>query len=298
MSISPRQAVISSLSGLSKMTKITARIGMVNYINTAPLYEVWRQTVRRVDWQVTEAPPAVLNRMLHENALDLGFVSSQEYALHPGEYRILSDLSISATGPVGSVFLFSEVPFAQLGERLVLLSSQSQTSVSLVKIILEEFYQVHPRYRVGTAMEIDAEMESPAAVLAIGDEALRLTAVGSYPHRLDLGEAWQARTGLPFVFAVWAVREDFCRTAPDTVLVIHQELQRCLRQGKERLREISANVAGRIPMDEEACFRYLQGIEYDLGSEKQEALRRFFEYLISRGEVSATALPLKVCGKH
>lgn len=280
------------------MTKITARIGMVNYINTAPLYEVWRQTVRRADWQVTEAPPSVLNRMLHEDELDLGFVSSQEYALHPEEYRILSDLSISATGPVGSVFLFSQTPFAQLGERLVLLSSQSQTSVSLVKIILEEFYRVRPRYRAGTAAAIEAGMEPPVAVLAIGDEALRLATEGRYPHRLDLGEAWQARTGLPFVFAVWAVREDFCRTSPDVVLAIHQELRRCLRAGKEQLREISAAVAGRVPMDKDACYQYLQGIEYDLSSEKQEALRQFFEYLISRGEVPATALPLKVCGTH
>ncbi|MFA7384321.1 MAG: menaquinone biosynthesis protein [Desulfurivibrionaceae bacterium] len=277
--------------------KITARIGMVNFINTAPLYEVWQQTVHRTDWQVTEAPPTVLNRLLHENELDLGFVSSQEYALHPEEYRILSDLSISATGPVGSVLLFSQTPFAQLGERLILLSPQSQTSVSLIKIILEDFYQLRPRYRVGRLAETNA-LEKPAAVLAIGDEALRLAAEGRYPYRLDLGEAWQVRTGLPFVFAVWAVREDFCRTDPDTVLAIHLELQRCLCQGRSQLREISARVAGRVPMDKEACYRFLQGIEYDLGSEKQEALKRFFEYLISRGEVPATALPLKVCGIH
>jgi len=278
--------------------EITARIGMVNYINTAPLYEVWRQTVHRADWQVTEAPPSVLNRMLHENRLDLGFVSSQEYALHPDQYRIMSDLSISATGAVGSVFLFSELPIASLGDQLVLLSSQSQTSVSLVKIIFEEFYQIRPRYRLDLAEEVGADLERPVAVLAIGDEALRLSVAGKYPHRLDLGEAWQARTGLPFVFAVWAVREDFCRNEPDTVLAIYQELHRCLRQGKERLLEISATVAGRVPMDEEACYRYLQGIEYDLSPEKQEALAKFFEYLIKRGEVPASALPLKVCGKH
>ena len=278
--------------------KITARIGMVNYINTAPLYEVWRQTVHRADWQVTEASPAVLNRMLHEDRLDLGFVSSHEYALHPDQYRIMSDLSISATGTVGSVFLFSQLPIASLGDQMLLLSSQSQTSVSLVKIILEEFYQVRPRYRFGQAEEIGTGPERPAAVLAIGDEALRLAVAGRYPHRLDLGEAWQARTGLPFVFAVWAVREDFCRNQPDTVLAIYQELHRCLRQGKEQLREISATVAPRVPMNEEACYRYLQGIEYDLSTEKQEALAKFFEYLIARGEVPAAALPLKVCGKH
>ncbi|HCC54944.1 MAG TPA: hypothetical protein DEQ20_08495 [Desulfobulbaceae bacterium] len=277
--------------------KITARIGMVNFINTAPLYEVWRQTVRRADWQVTEAPPAVLNRMLHENKLDLGFVSSQEYALHPDEYRIMSDLSISATGPVGSVFLFSDLPIDSLDNQLILLSSQSQTSVSLVKIILEDFYQLRPRYRSGL-ITLAQDEEKPVAVLAIGDEALRLAVADRYPHRLDLGEAWQARTGLPFVFAVWAVREEFCRKEPDTVLAIHHELHHCLRQGKKRLREISAMVAGRIPMEQEACYRFLKGIEYDLGSEKQKALKRFFEYLIVRGEVPATALPLKVCGRH
>lgn len=271
---------------------------MVNYINTAPLYEMWRQTVHRPDWQVIEAPPAVLNNMLHGNELDLGFISSQEYALHSDEYRILSDLSISATGRVGSVFLFSDVPFAQLGEKLILLSPQSQTSVSLVKIILEEFYRVLPRYRVGRVAEIDAEMENPAAVLAIGDEALHVAIGERYPYRLDLGEAWQAQTGLPFVFAVWAVREEFCRTFPDIVLAIHHDLHRCLREGKERLREISAAVAQRIPMDDDACYRYLLGIEYDLSSEKHEALRRFFEYLVSRGEVPAAVLPLKVCGNY
>ena len=72
----------------------TARIGMVNFLNTAPLYEVWKRTVFRPEWQVTEAPPSTLNRLLHQGALDLGFISSHEYALHPEEYKILGNLSI------------------------------------------------------------------------------------------------------------------------------------------------------------------------------------------------------------
>lgn len=277
-------------------TEIAARIGMVNFINTAPLYEVWRESVQRLDWLVTEAPPSVLNRMLFEGELDLGFVSSHEYASHPGNYKILSNLSISATGPVGSVFLFSEVDFVELSDRLVLLSSQSQTSVSLVKIILEEFYGVNPHYVSGLASEIGDDLVRPAAVLAIGDEALRLSEAGAYPYKLDLGEAWSRETGLPFVFAVWAVREEFCRHDPDTVVAIHHELLRCVAEGRERLAEISARVAPRIPMAVGDCQCYLQGIEYDLSAEKLQALTRFFEYLIKRDEVPASALPLKVCG--
>jgi len=271
--------------------KIRARIGMVNFINTAPLYEVWKRTVQRPDWQVVEDTPTVLNRLLHSAELDLGFISSHEYASHPGEYKILSDLSISASGPVGSVLLFSKLPPAELDGHTVLLSSQSQTSASLVRILLEEFYRVQPHYQDGPLADTD-----PTAYMAIGDEALRLRDAKRFRYVIDLAQTWREHTGLPFVFAVWAVRRDFCRTAPDTVVEIHQELLRCIHQGGLELRAISRQVAPRIPMDEEACYSYLHGLEYDLGEEKQQALCRFFEFLIKRGEVPTAALPLKICG--
>lgn len=272
-----------------------ARIGMVNFLNTAPLYEVWKRTVARPDWQVTEAPPSTLNRLLHQGELDLGFISSHEYAAHPEEYKILGNLSISATGKVGSVFLFSRVPLSDLDDRLVLLSSQSQTSVNLIKIILENFYRVQPRYETGLATA-RSDLTGIDAVLSIGDEALLLASEGRYPHQLDLGEAWQRETGLPFVFAVWAVREKFCRSEPDQVVAIHHELLRCLDEGRQNLMEISRMVAPRIPMAVDACHAYLSGMEYDLDDRKQEGLTLFYRYLIERGEASPAAVPLKICG--
>ena len=161
---------------------------------------------------------------------------------------------------------------------------------------MEEFYGVQPRYKVGTVADITSADETPAAVLVIGDEALRMRNLAEYPFRIDLGETWHKHTGLPFVFAVWAVREDFCKTEPDTVVEIHQELLRCINEGKQELHEISAMVAPRIPMPVEECFEYLRGLEYDLGPQKQEALRCFYEYLIKRGEGILEALPLKICG--
>lgn len=273
--------------------KITARIGMVNFINTAPLYEVWQRTVFRPDWQVTEGVPALLNNLLHGGQLDLGFISSHEYALHPDKYRLLKDLSISATGAVGSVFLFSRLEPRQLAGKKILLSSQSQTSGYLVRIILEEFFGVKPDYVTGAIADHQEDLASFAAVLAIGDEALRLNGSEEFPLKLDLGLVWAERTGLPFVFAVWAVREDFYRLAPATVTEIHRELLRCVIEGRRDLRFISSLVAPRIPMVPEECFKYLQGIEYDLGAGKQQGLRLFCEYLAKRGEGSQAALPLK-----
>ncbi|PIP44574.1 MAG: ABC transporter substrate-binding protein, partial [Deltaproteobacteria bacterium CG23_combo_of_CG06-09_8_20_14_all_60_8] len=223
------------------------------------------------------------------------FISCYEYAVHSPDYKILAELSISASGPVGSVLLLSRYAPQELSGKTVLLSSQSATSASLVRIILEEFFQVTPCYETGS---LDARLNDPArpaACLAIGDEALRFARSGVFPIVLDLAELWQQHTGLPFVFAVWAVREGFCQTAPATVTAIHQELLRCLHQGQAELMTISQLVAPRIPMDEDACYRYLCGLEYDLDAKKQRALALFFEYLIRRDEVPPTALPLKIC---
>jgi chorismate dehydratase len=270
--------------------KCRARIGMVNFINTAPLYEVWQQTVNRPQWRITEAPPTALNRLLCRNELDLGFVSSHEYAARPHLYRLLDNLSISATGPVGSVFLFSRFEPEELDNRLVLLSSQSQTSVALVKIILEEFYQVFPVY----ALNAGEKPQEAAAVLAIGDEALRLAGEKRYPVQLDLSELWQRHTGLPFVFAVWAVREDFWQRDRECVREIQQELLRCISEGRKNLRPICEIVAPRIPMQVNACYDYLRGMEYDLSPGKKQALDAFFSFLIKRGEVPEGALPVKL----
>jgi chorismate dehydratase len=272
------------------------RIGMVNYINTAPIHELWKEQVQRPDWVMVEAPPAELNRLLAAGEIDLGFVSSYEYALRPQQYQIMADLSISATGPVGSVFLFSHCAPEHLGDQLVVLTGQSDTSVFLLRLLLEEFMQVHPRYLRADIFAPTTASQQPAAVLAIGDEALRLSTATScpYPIQMDLGERWHQETGLPFVFAVCAVREDFLRNNREEVRAIQQTLIACRDQGLTRLPKICQRVASRIPMSPAACFRYFQSIEYDLQPNKQAALEQFFTLLNRRGEADQAALPLKI----
>jgi chorismate dehydratase len=230
--------------------------------------------------------------MLAAGELDLGFVSCYEYCAHPEKYRILPDLSISANGPVGSVFLFSRVPVKELEGRKVLLSSQSETSVALTKVVLEEFNGVTPEYLSGEVF--GEESQSCEALLAIGDDALRLAEEGSFAHQHDLGETWKKHTGLPFVFAVCAVRDEFCHRNHEALTAVHTRLIECKEEGDSRLSDICKIAAPRIPMEVSKCLSYLQGIEFDLGASKIEALERFFGYLIDRGEVSPAALPLKL----
>ena len=273
-------------------TQKRARVGMVKYVNMAPIYEVWKRTIREEGWELVEAPPSALNRMLAAGEIDLGFVSAYEYCVRPKDYQILADLSISANGPVGSVFLFSRTPVAELTGRTVLLSSQSETSVCLVKVVLEEFFQVRPEYISGEIFH--EENLSHTAILAIGDEALRLVDDPQFPCRLDLGETWKRHTGLPFVFSVCAVREEFCAQHPDMVEKIHQEILRCRDEGRKGLLAICELVAPRVPMTVQKCYEYLTAIEYDLSEKKVQGLTKFFQYLIDRGVVAPDSLPLKI----
>ena len=267
------------------------RVGMVNFINTAPIYTVWKQRGNNERWQVVEAVPARLNRMLEDGKLDIGIVSSHEYALHPENYYVLDSLSISSSGAVGSVYLFADCSLSSLHGRTVQLSPQSQTSNSLVKIILENFLDIRPDYRSGR----DSEKTAPARV-AIGDEALRLHGALSYLTVLDMGQAWLDFTDLPFVFAVWAVRRQVWEQRSAEILELQRELLSCVDEGHCNLSAIAALAAPRIPMDVEDCRRYLAGIEYDLTAAKKEGLHHFYKLLSERGEVPAQALPVRYCG--
>ena len=273
-----------------------ARIGMVDFIISAPIYETWKRSVFQKNCEIVQGSPAQLSRKMAEGDLDMGFVSILEYGHHPDKYSILSGLSITDIGSdegVGSVFLFSHLPPNQLDQAKVLLCSKSETAVGLVKIILEEFFGVNPLCTSGDAAGPEADKFD--AVLAIGDDALRIAAGSTYLYQMDLANIWRRETGLPFVFAVCTVRQDFCLENKELLADIHKELLHCRDEGVSDFKGICDIAAPRIPMSVTNCCNYLSSIEYDLDDQKQKALITFFELLIKRGEIDKSGLPLKIC---
>jgi chorismate dehydratase len=103
----------------------------------------------------------------------------------------------------------------------------------------------------------------------IGDPALRLRGELRRHgfHLLDLGQAWRKHTGLPFVFAVWALRKGVS-AAPWT---------RFLTQLKNQgLRNIHRIVATQDVLPAAAARTYLSKImRYDLGSSEIRGIREF-----------------------
>src|SRR5207253_10987016 len=186
------------------------------------------------------------------------------YARHARDLVLLPDLAISCDGPVQSVALFSKLPVARLDQATVLLTASSRTSVALLDLLCREVWHVRPRFAQARAeaCDLDGLAGLPHdGVLVIGDPALLLAARGkaTYPHRVDLGEAWKRWTGLPFVFAVWAARRAVDRPAADRV---HEKLLESRDWGLTHLDVLAAEahrVSG-VPVDE--CRKYFAGLDY------------------------------------
>jgi chorismate dehydratase len=258
-------------------------MGRICYINVLPIYHA--MDLGRVEngFQQTLGTPAELNAALFAGRLDVSAISSYEYGRHFREYLLLPELSISTQGDAGSVLFFSRLPFNRLESQDVLLSAGSATSQALLKVILAEQYGCRPSYRVGPVG--DGFDPDCAALLAIGDEALRLHAASAAPYVMDLGRAWHDLTGLPFVFGVWAVRRDFCRREPETARALHRSLVEAKNLGLAAMPEICRRAADAVPMTQQELLQYFGRLNYDLDDTQQEGLTAFFTALHRLGEL-------------
>lgn len=182
-------------------------IGQIEYANCTPLFHVLREQFSCSSYSFVKGVPAQLNRMLLSGDIDVCPSSSIEYAYHPERYKILPDLSISSVGAVASVLLFTKIPVEQLDGRKILLSSESATSVNLLKILLLQRYGCSCTFEVARPSAIPGD-DGSSALLLIGDSALRASLETSDLLVYDLGELWYSWTGYPFVFALWLCRTE------------------------------------------------------------------------------------------
>ncbi|MEJ5328653.1 MAG: menaquinone biosynthesis protein [Desulfobaccales bacterium] len=260
------------------------RLGRIRYINVLPIYFALEMGYLENGLAVVSGTPAELNARLAAGEVDVSAVSSVEYARNFRQYYLVPDLSISTEGDVGSVLLFSRVPFHRLTGREVRLSEASATSAALTRILLYELYGARPFYR---SAPVTTELpDGVYALLAIGDEALKLKASGRYPYFLDLGRAWHELTGLPFVFGLWAVRRQVAQTAPEKVRELVHFLLQSKALGLAHLPEICRLAANRVEMSPAELQDYFRRLNYDLGPRQQEGLMAFYRYLHRLGHLT------------
>ncbi|HTQ64165.1 MAG TPA: menaquinone biosynthesis protein [Puia sp.] len=173
------------------------RVGAVSYLNTKPLlYGIQSGTLIN-DITLKIDYPSKIAELLLKDEIDIGLVP---VAIIPGmkEYHINTNYCIASDGAIASVCIFSESPIEKI--ETVLLDYQSRTSVILAKILLKEYWKIHPQLIDG-GEDFIKDIKGNTAGVVIGDRALEQRKKSAYIY--DLGEAWKSLTGLPFVFAAW-----------------------------------------------------------------------------------------------
>ena len=240
------------------------RIGAVNYLNTKPLIHDLERLAPGVELLLDV--PSRLADLLAAGRLDVALIPVIEY-FRAGSYTVVPDIAIASRGPVLSVTLFSRLPWA--GIRRVALDEGSRTSAALAQILLRQRHDVRPDV-VPLPLDREADDVDADAVLLIGDRAMRACLPG-FAHAFDLGQEWHDWTGLPFVYAVWAVREG-ADLGP-----VEAALHEAKRRGLARVGQIAAAEAPRLGLDAGFCRRYLGNIiHFDLGPREQAGLHRYY----------------------
>lgn len=283
------------------------RIGRIPYANLFPLFYYLDKKCDCSSCRFINGVPSVLNKMLRQGKLDISPSSSVEYLRYKKHYQILPGLSISSSGPVRSILLFSKFPLNELGGKTIALSSESDTSVVLLKIILREFLSIKCRFKTLIGKSIKKALSSNAAVLLIGDAAMReaerqstVNSQQSNPtlppftkggHRginhpslyiYDLGELWFRHTGLPFVFALWIVKKKTLVHKKDLIEKISLDLIDAKKYAAKKFPLIARHAPQKKWFGEKNLVNYWKCISYDFTDRHMEGLRLFERYAFKK----------------
>jgi len=265
------------------------RIGRISYMNVAPIYYGLDRQLDAGWYEIVSAPPAVLNGKMAAGQLDISPVSTAAYAEHQEEWLILPNLSISCDGPVMSVVLASRYSIRNLEGKTVVISDESASAAALVRLIFRE-HGVRPNISCRPLARENA-LDDAAAVLVIGDAALNGKWRKTYRYVWDLCGAWKDATGLPFVFALWAVRKDYARRHADRVARTLDILNQSRRKGCASLPAITADLKQRCDVNIDILDRYFKGLQYDLDAVKLRGLEAFYTKLHGHGLIAAPVVP-------
>ncbi|MDH5561579.1 MAG: menaquinone biosynthesis protein, partial [Deltaproteobacteria bacterium] len=193
-----------------------------------------------------------------------------EYALNPDIYFILPDLSISADGPVKSIYLFLKKPLEDLRNDTIVLTEFSLTSVHLIQFLLKDFLIDFTQDKtIGATGE-----------LLIADEAIKRFYDNKDPYIYDLSELWKVKTGLPFVFALWVIRRDSFYKNRKAALKLYHSILHSKGISSEFIPEMAKEKNNGIFPEDKLCEDYLKNLHYEFSKPYQRGFNLFQDKML------------------
>jgi chorismate dehydratase len=238
------------------------KISAVSYLNTIPFVHGLKQSelIKIIDLQLDY--PSICAEKLINGIVDLALVP---VAVIPKlkEAHIISDYCIGANGAVDTVCLYSDVPIEEIES--IALDYQSRTSVALLKILLNEYWQLNPELKKAN-VGFEENIKGNHAALVIGDRAFALNT--KYAYIYDLSAIWKKMTGLPFVFAAWVANKKL----PQDFIV---SFNKALEKGLSNIDKALALEGNSYPNCKNPEDYLNNKISYNLDVEKQKGMELF-----------------------
>jgi chorismate dehydratase len=236
---------------------MSKRIGSVPYLNSVPL-------TCGINRETEFIVPSKLADILRAGKLDAALVSITE-VLFNDRYDVLDGVAVASRGAVKSVFLAHRQPLEEI--EVIHCDTASLTSVNLLRVLLAE-RGLRPKLEPLADYSRAGQLQN---VLLIGNPGIDFLRAQHGHAVWDLGAAWDELTGLPFVFAVWALRRGHHDAA------LRAKLHAAKVAGLARLEQ---TIAEHPDFDLDFRRAYLGGhIKYDLGDDEKSGLARFIALL-------------------
>jgi chorismate dehydratase len=270
------------------------KISIVKYLNSVPLAWGILQGPQKDAFDPMLSTPAECAEQLSRGSVDIGLIPSIEFQRIKGT-RIVPGPAVASTHRVRSVILVSQLPLWQV--KTVAYDNSSRTSAALARIVFNEFYHIRPDFKPSEP-DIANMLANNDAALLIGDRALKfmednerpnaehqrpLLRLGSEPLQIfDLAERWRFLTGLPFVFAFWAVREGF--KDPNIV----DTLKKSRDFGVANIPTIAVQYSEQVSIKKEYIQEYLErNVDYYMDQSCVDAMGLFYEKAASVGIIKS-----------
>ncbi len=252
-----------------------AKVSFIEFLNSVPLGWGFLHGSYRDAFELLFDVPSECARRLSRGEVDIGLIPTIEYQNIPG-LRVLPDIAIASKREVKSVLFVSKVPLQQV-ERIA-LDTSSRTSVALLKILLQHFHGRDSIHYGSERPDPQRMLEQYDAALLIGNPALTVS-----HHSLqvyDLAREWNRFTGLPFVFAFWAVR-------PGVDLGEQAKLFSLSRdQGLREVDSIAKLYSRKLGVPAAEIRDYIRNLNYSLDESNLQGLNTFFELAAQLGLIS------------
>jgi predicted solute-binding protein len=241
------------------LTEREKSFGVPPHYYCTPLAEV---LTKESPCELSVSAPAALAMRLRDRLLHAAFLTPLDYARNASEYRIVPGASVTSASPSGPISLH----FHSGAHRISTLAADPSSSAEIIlaRIILAEEFDSSPAL-VPVRGSVEEMLQGADAALLVGNPSRAEHNVRM--DTLDLVEAWQELTDLPYVYGFWCGRE---RSLSDADVMLLQEVH-------SRVHKAVQQVSPELDGSQEDLFEYL------FPPEAEDAVREFLHYAFYHG---------------